>query len=329
MNVFDARASLTLFTRKVAMAHGLTNPNILLGTSVAPEDRPSIVVDMLAGGMIDRKASYVECAIQPFIIMYLAKGGFEGHIDAERFVSRFQQELENERWTMQGYLIDFRYPKPAVVAKPVVPSPPTNLVPAPLPVPASSTIAPGDYLIGVSGVNFQETNPDETMVSDLVRVTVAANEYIEVRIPEHPRGIGWFPEYNLYIAPGNDEDLLQRVSAAGTLMKADSIDGILIHNIDAISLSDPVPQAVAPPTRSRVVYRYMDVPEQNFNMGVFDDPSIETGNYIGHINLNLEYPLNVRWDTPASIIQRVGADTTADGVRLFPPQVLAPRIRRR
>ena len=310
MNIYDVRASLTSFLSGVAREHTGSDPTILLGMSVTPENRPCFMVETVQGGRVDRLASFIEVAEQNFRIMYLTDKGQGGHIAAERMMAAIQQKLEDNRWNIPGVLSNFKYPRPSVLVKDA-------------PAGVTSNLPIGYYYVSVAGM-CQSADPEDlgannpTIHSDLSDpLAVASGQVIQVTIPEWPRGLGWFEEYMVLIASAADNVLRpipRNPLVPGSPGTVDA-EAILptVYNITEFPTG-----TYEVPNPSFLRYRNLRVPQEFFNIGVYRDPSVETGNWIGQINLNIDYPLNARYNDPPPFIDEINIDGDIDYVPEMP-----------
>ncbi len=258
----DVRYSLYRFIVARAAELGYSNPRIIGGPSGLPEDRPIWVVESVpnVGAMQDGQM-YTKFE-RRYNILFLTKDGAQGMVDAENWVSNFEDKMVSNHFRIPGILIDFSYPAPSVIEDV-----------------GAGNLSVGTYYVAVSGISFMFTT-EETLISSVQSVTTTApNGRLDVIIPRFPRSFNWFKTYNVFAGTAAD----QLKKTADSPIAAGSPSATL-------KTIDDMPAGVAPSlTQSEIRYRIMEVIRDSFNLSVQSDPS-EANNWMGVITLTINAP---------------------------------------
>lgn len=266
MDLQDASFSLSQFLKNRAEELSMPNLAIYPGPSIVPKDRPALIMQTVPGALSQRLTRYTINRVQRYNIMFLTSGGMAGYNQALRWNSAIEKKLANNNWVINGILVDFVFPRPAIK---VVED-------------DSSTLPTGTYYVAVSGLNAVDET-EETLPSVVQAVAItAAERAIELVIPRYEGGVNWFQKYNVWI--GTNPNQLRKLTGMPIAADPQVTRVYRITHNNVVAGSSPV-------TQTTLKNRILTIPEDTFDSAVINEPTNEAGNFMGLITLALEYPL--------------------------------------
>lgn len=298
MDLSDARRSLTAYIDTITPGVFGKSVDIIVGAQSGKIDRPTVAVEALPGGSTQRVNQGFTKVYQPFLVICATDFDLKGYEQAEKFISTFQQLLENCRWYMPGLLTDFRYPQPSLRAVQTT----------------GGSLSPGTYYASVTGIDPVEEN--DTLLSVVQEIEVESpNNAIRMVIPTYPSGFSWFIGYKVWVGTTEDELRLQSPDAQPYV--GQSIVGGRYYSerkLPTVFFLESYDNAgdVFPENDNHTIrYRLLDVEEESFRTGIYRDPSVESGMWLAQINMTICYPLSHRDNKPDIPIRNINVDVGA------------------